>query len=285
MEVQRLPGPAAFLEVAADFLIADEARHNLLFGIVDTLANLPAAYPVHHLWVARDGERTVGAAVQTPPHNLVVARPTVTGALEAIADAIIAGGTAIPGVTGAAPEVDDFARAWVSRIGCSSRARMAQGIFALRAVRDVPRPPGSSRSAAPSDLEDALGLFEAFQAEAVPHAPQDPARDRLMLEARLGNDARTGLWFWEDRGRIVSLSGYQEGTPNGARIGPVYTPPEDRRRGYATALVAAQSAWLLARGRRFCFLYTDLANPTSNAIYRRIGYEQACESSEIVFEL
>jgi predicted GNAT family acetyltransferase len=63
----------------------------------------------------------------------------------------------------------------------------------------------------------------------------------------------------------------------------VYTPPGRRGRGYATALVAALSAELLAAGRRFCFLYTDLANPTSNRIYQRIGYERVCDSAEIRF--
>ena len=63
----------------------------------------------------------------------------------------------------------------------------------------------------------------------------------------------------------------------------MYTPPELRGRGYATALVAQLSSQLLAEGRRFCFLYTDLANPTSNAIYERIGYVRVCESAEIAF--
>jgi uncharacterized protein len=68
------------------------------------------------------------------------------------------------------------------------------------------------------------------------------------------------------------------------RIGPVYTPPELRGRGYATSLAAEVSRRRLAAGRRFCFLYTDLANPTSNAIYERIGYRRVCESAEILFD-
>ena len=71
----------------------------------------------------------------------------------------------------------------------------------------------------------------------------------------------------------------------GIRIGPVYTPPEHRRRGYATTLVADLSAWLLERGHRACFLYTDLANPTSNRIYVEIGYERVCDAMEFVFRV
>ena len=84
-------------------------------------------------------------------------------------------------------------------------------------------------------------------------------------------------------GRVVSVSGWGGPTPNGIRVGPVYTPPELRGRGYATALVAELSQTLLDGGRSFVFLYTDLANPTSNAIYERIGYVRVAESAMIEF--
>jgi len=67
-------------------------------------------------------------------------------------------------------------------------------------------------------------------------------------------------------------------------VGPVYTPPEHRRRGYATSLVAGLSRSLIERGFRACFLYTDLANPTSNRIYGEIGYERVCDSVEYRFD-
>ena len=81
----------------------------------------------------------------------------------------------------------------------------------------------------------------------------------------------------------MSLAGFGGPTPNGIRIGPVYTPPDLRGRGYGTAVTAEVSRLLLDRGHRFCFLYTDLANPTSNAIYMRIGYEPVCDSREVAF--
>jgi predicted GNAT family acetyltransferase len=89
-------------------------------------------------------------------------------------------------------------------------------------------------------------------------------------------------WLWED-GEPVSLASCSAPTPTGIRIGPVYTPPERRGRGYATALVAELSRRLLAEGHRACYLYADLANPTSNAIYERIGYRRVADSAEISF--
>lgn len=79
------------------------------------------------------------------------------------------------------------------------------------------------------------------------------------------------------------MAGYAGPTPNGIRVGPVYTPPDSRGNGYATHLVADMSQWLLDGGRKFCFLYTDLANPTSNAIYERIGYRMVVESADVTF--
>ena len=104
------------------------------------------------------------------------------------------------------------------------------------------------------------------------------------MDSRLTATNDAGMWLWEDGGRPVSVSGYGGATPNGIRIGPVYTPPELRGRGYATTLVSEQSRWLLSTGRTLCFLYTDLDNPTSNALYRRIGYRMVAESGEVRFD-
>ena len=87
-----------------------------------------------------------------------------------------------------------------------------------------------------------------------------------------------GTWLWEVDGQPVALSGYGGRTPRGIRIGPVYTPPSARRQGYATALVAEQTEWLLAGGRDFCFLFTDMSSPTPNSIYRRIGYRKIADA-------
>jgi len=73
-------------------------------------------------------------------------------------------------------------------------------------------------------------------------------------------------------------------TPHTTGIGAVYTPPRFRGRGYATAAVATLSRQLLDGGRSSCFLYTDLANPVSNAIYRRVGYEPLQDVVDIAIE-
>ena len=125
--------------------------------------------------------------------------------------------------------------------------------------------------------------MRAFSEEVLHEGAGDAERLERSIDARLEGSETSGITLWERDRRPVSLAGYTGPTPNGIRIGPVYTPPEHRGRGYGSAVTAGVSQLQLDRGRRLCFLYTDLENATSNAIYMRIGYEPVCDSRELVF--
>jgi uncharacterized protein len=278
--VRKIAGVREFLAVAEPLLLADEARHNLLLGIAGTLRESPEHYPEFGLWVAEQGADVVGAALRTPPHGLVLARPGRTGAVEALAGAI---DDELPGVVAAQPEVDAFAAAWTARTGTRSHVRFRQGIYRLEQVLPPAGVAGSMRAATVADRELVLAWWDAFAVEAMHAEESDPAGYARTVDHRLAA-ADAGVALWEDEGEVVSLAGVGGRTPNGVRIGPVYTPPDRRGRGYASTLVAEVSAVQLAAGRRFCFLYTNLANATANKIYEQIGYERVCESAEIVFE-
>jgi predicted GNAT family acetyltransferase len=164
---------------------------------------------------------------------------------------------------------------------------MRQGVYELERVEPLPAVPGCARVATAEDLELAVRWATAFGEEV--HHEGGPGRERAAknVHHRLSSPT-AGILLWEDGDEPVSFAGWGGPTPNGIRIGPVYTPPEARGHGYATALTAELSQRLLdgslfGGGRRFCFLHTDLANPTSNAIYERIGYRRVAESAEIVF--
>jgi len=277
MNVRRLGDAGAFLEAASPLLLADEARHNLIFGIAGTLRDHPSHYPEYALWLAEDGPEIVGAALRTPPHNLVLARPRDDSAIEALAAAI---NDEPPGVIAAQPEAEAFAEAWSAKTGVTSRINRAQGVFSLERVEPPPPTSGRIRDAGAGDRPLVLDWWQAFLEEALGESAE-PESVAHEVDHRLGAEDG-GVVLWDD-GETVSLSGFGSPTPNGIRIGPVYTPPELRRRGYASALVAELSERLLNE-RRFCFLYTDLANPTANKIYEQIGYKRVCESAEIVFE-
>jgi predicted GNAT family acetyltransferase len=283
--VSRSDDAAAFLEEAEELLLADEARHNLILGIAGTIRDSPDVYPLRSFWLARHAGRVVGAALRTPPYNLILARPALPTALAALASSV---SDELPGVVGAVPESEEFAELWAAHSGARARTNMRQGVYSLEQVEPPPGAPGSPRVATADDRELALAWWIAFGEEVLHEGGPGRENAAAMVDHRLAAPG-TGILLWEDEGKPVSLAGWGGRTPNGIRVGPVYTPPELRGRGYATALTAELSQQLLdgrlfAGGRRFCFLYTDLANPTSNAIYERIGYRRVAESAEVVFD-
>jgi RimJ/RimL family protein N-acetyltransferase len=282
MEVVRPSDASAFLDLAGPLLERDEARNDLILGIAGTLVRRPDAYPRVLLWVVVGDARPVAAALQTEPYPLVIAVPEGERALDALLRTIHEDGAPIPGVTATLPHAEEAARRWASLTGSSWERTLSQGVYALTEVLDVAEPAGEARVATPRDRPLLLEWLSAFAVEALPH-PEDEIRHlERSVDGRFAG-AESAMWIWETGAGPVALAGYGGPTSTGIRVGPVYTPPEHRRRGYATALVAALSRSLLDEGYRVCFLHTDLANPTSNAIYERIGYERVAEAAEIRF--
>lgn len=283
MLVRRFDDPVAFRDAATPYLLRDEARHNLLLGISTTLIQRPDLYEAFDLWVVSEGDKVTGAALRTHPLNLVLAQPSNEAAMDALIDRLLQERQELPGVIAAIPELETFVGAWTSENGLDATRVLRHGVYELREVLPVPAAPGSARPVTPEDRDQVIPWIISFAEEALPE-DNETERQIRFVESRLASTDDAGLWFWEDGGRPVSVSGYGGATPNGMRIGPVYTPPELRGRGYATTLVAEQSRWLLDTGRTLCFLYADLENPTSNALYRRIGYRMIAEAGEVRFD-
>ena len=281
MEVLRPDDAASFLRLAGPLLERDEARNQLPLGIAATVAGAPHAYDVVRMWVVLHDERPVAAAIRTDAHNLVLGDPTSDEAVQALVASVLRDDPQVPGVVGNVPHATSAAEALAAGTGRTAEATLRQGVYALSAVADVAKASGRSRVAGTEDRDTLLAWMTAFAREALPDAEGHERAERT-LEARLASDD-AGFWFWEDDDEPMSMSSYGGRTPNGIRIGMVYTPPDRRRRGYATSLVAEQSRWLLERGHRSCFLITDLSNPTSNSIYAAIGYRRVCESVEYRF--
>ncbi len=288
MEVLRPATAEEFLDIARPLIAGDplqEARNNLLLGVAGTVVAHPDAYETHHAWVILEHSRPVAAAFMTPPHNLIVSDLDDDRALEPLLDAVRTDGVPVPGVVANLPWAERFVEAWTAVSKTELVLALSQGIYALTEVREVRRAPGRARRADENDRDLLYGWMFAFADEALPPGDRRERESlRRGVDSRLtytGTDA--GYWLWEDGDERVSLAGYWGRTGSGIRVGPVYTPPEHRRRGYATILVAELSRWLLSHGYRACYLYTDLTNPTSNKIYVDIGYERVCDSEEYHF--
>jgi uncharacterized protein len=280
-QVERQPDATSFLERAGEFLLEREAQHNLILGLSSRLRSEPRLYGEDpYFVVVLDGDRVVGAAMRTPPHNLILSEIDEEATLEPIADDARSVYESLPGVIGGRQAVARFARLWETRTGARGRVAIRQRVYQASDVSPPSGVPGEMRSYQEDDRELVLAWMDAFVREALPEAPPEDAEGWL---ARNLSNPDGGLELWIDAGRPVSFAGFGGLTPNGIRIGPVYTPPELRRRGYASALVADLTRMLLDRGRRFCFLFTDLANPTSNSIYQTVGYRPVADVDQWSF--
>ena len=209
----------------------------------------------------------------------MIAQPLAEAAIEALADGVEED---LPGAVGATPEIEAFAEAWTRSRNLHWSTRFSQRIFALDAVVP-PRPcPGAARVADEGDRALLVDWLRAFSIEALGEdEPDETALEENVEHKLVAADAAYVLWTVD--GEPVSCAGYGSSTPSGTRVGPVYTPPEHRGRGYASAVTAHVSTDRLAAGRRFCFLHTDLANPTSNRIYADLGYRPVCDSLQVEF--
>lgn len=277
--VERHATGTGFLDAATDFLVEREAEHSLIFGISATLAADPGYAIEPYLATVSKAGRVVVGAVMTPPWNLVLSCTDAPDALIALATDLDARGIAIPGATGPVEDVRRFTEGWCRTHGLEPGPRIAERIYRLERVVPPAGVSGTVRLARESDRDLLVGWLEAFLDEAL--ARPDPDRAAAMFDRSFRTGTRT--WYvWEDD-KPVSVAAAGGPTPNGIRIGPVYTPPDSRRHGYASALTAAVSQAELDKGRRFVFLFTDLANPTSNKIYQAIGYEPVIDVDQITF--
>lgn len=264
------PDAASFLEASSSHLRADLLLNQVPLGLARTLATDPFRYgdAVRYHTVHDDGGACVGAVFHTPPwlpalSNIPLAAAAFAGARYA-ADH--------PDVNGAFG-VDDVALAFAAAaIGARGTGTLVleegMGVFRLDAVTDLPRAPGHARPAAADDAPLLQRWLQAFHDEALPTEPA------VADNAGAAAATRGQGHFWVDGGVPVTYASYNRDVDGWVGIGPVYTPPERRGHGYATSLVAEMSARALAEGRPGCTLFTDLANPTSNRIYERIGYRR-----------
>lgn len=280
MHVEGYTVPQAWHKRTVGYLTRREAENNLVLGLGAALISDASAYSDFYLAAVARDDQIVGAAVMTVPYNLVLAHTEDDGALDALCGHISRHFSTLPGVSARKDVAHEFARLWTARTGQSHEVDMAQRIYQLHTVKPPVGVPGALRIATADDVPMLARWQHAFSVET--GLEMSPERSRMWAQ-RLFTSTIRRMWFWEAGGKPVCMAGSTGPTPNGIRIGPVYTPPECRGRGYASACTAAVSQLMLDEGRTFCFLYTDLDNPTSNKIYQDIGYAPVCDADIIRF--
>jgi predicted GNAT family acetyltransferase len=277
MEIKQFQDSKQFYERTKDYLLAQEAKHNLLLGIARTLQKNPERFENPYLAVVETDGDIKAIAIRTPPRHLVISQVRDLDAIAIFAQHLHDKGEAIPGVSSLPTEAEKFAKAWQSLTGKAYQLGLQMQIYQLDAVQPVAKVNGYFRVAREGDRALLVEWVKAFEMEALGALEGDPEQsvDRLLSQQT--------LYFWQDE-QPVSMACGNGAPPDGARVNAVYTPPEYRRKGYATACVAALSQSLRDRGCRCCFLFADLANPTSNYVYQKIGYNAMAKWLEYRFE-
>jgi predicted GNAT family acetyltransferase len=262
MDVIRHHDPDDFIAAAAPMALRGQASASFFTGWAHALKRTPPAAG-DRVYLATFGKR--GAAIRRDDGPVIVGQSDAEAAT-AFADDLAHEWPDLQGVMGSLAACEAFARRWRELTGRGHALRVQLRQHVLTAVAEVPAVPGAPRVSGEGDVAWLVDAQIAFIGEV--GMADSPERVRTSLPARA---ARGEFRVWSDGGP-VAYAGFNDAAPDFARIGPVYTFPDRRGRGYATALVAALARELLARGKRRLFLTTATANPTSNAVYARIGF-------------
>lgn len=277
MEFTIWDNPDAFAEHVLPELMKREAEHSLMIGILENIKR--GVYPTYHQMTVEDDGRLLAIMQVTPPHPLnyvIVDASRAHDVHETAIPALLERDIPFTEIVSERVHAETFAKLWREHTGQNVSPFMAQGLYRLDRVNDIEMADGSMRHATTRDQALLENWFRAFERDSGldPSEAEKVVRTVTML---IENDDAV---IWEVDGMPVSCAKRSRPTENGVTVSFVYTVPGQRGNGYGRSIVAALSRELL-KTKRFCTLYTDLTNPTSNNIYQEVGYEPIMESSWI----
>jgi predicted GNAT family acetyltransferase len=274
--------PRDFLNECGAALEKNEVEHNLILTLCQNAEKKLKSgdkADIRCSVVTNDNDFVL-AAVQTPPHNLVLSKSSQPD-VEQLAETLAKNNFTFPGIVGPSDVTGIFSDKWKSLTGQKSVEYMDQIIYVLKNVVLPPPVEGEFRFAGTDDMKLVTEWIAAFSKHALPKAEQISDKNAKLQAEELVKSGRMALW--SIKGKPVAQASVS-GTEGVARINRVYTPPENRGKGYASAVVAHLSKLQLEQGKKMCCLYADARNNSANSIYRKIGYEFAGRSSLYVLD-
>ncbi len=260
-----------FVAAAGELLRADPVASTVLLSVLETLRHGGISVygdedPLFG-WHESAAGRVDGAFLQTPPFPALIAS-LPGGSAVALIELLTCGGRQLTSANLTGSDQAGFVAAWSAVTGGQASERMRTRLFRLGTlVPPDPFPPGTSRLATAGDRDLAIGWHAAFGVETGTGA-ENPGR---VVDDKLSYG---GVLLWEADAQAVAMAALTRTIAGVARVATVYTPPEHRRRGFGGAVTTAASRAALAAGAAEVVLFTDQANPTSNALYHRLGYRQ-----------
>lgn len=280
IEIQFESSAKEFLDKTSTLLELREAEYSLLYGLCELhTGNKKTSQDYKYISIYQS-KQLIGAALLTERRLVITALQEPQ--IEPLVSFLLKNNVTVPGVVGPALTADAFSRMWSKAINKQCTLAMGQKIYQLNEVIMPNNISGKLKLAQESDIQ-LVGqwLFE-FSAESLPHQPTTIEK---MIEHAKIKIQKEEAYLWLDKNNTpVSMNLVGRPTKNGISVSGVYTPKNFRKNGFASALVANTSQKMLDDGKKFCVLYTDTANPTSNKIYQQVGYKEVATSKDFIFE-
>jgi uncharacterized protein len=262
-------------------LIQKEDVNSLFLGVLQGIKS--GLYENAFMATIEEEAKVIALFQMTPPHPLnmiFVDENRLEESMDLLIKNLLATRTELPSIISLKPWAYHFAEKWEAVTGMTNKLVMDQGLYRLDQVNEtLEESPGSWHFAKREDCGLIEEWYYLFAVEAVLPIPSR----NVIQESVARMVDKQEVFLWEDDGEIVSMMKKSRPTEHGVTVSLVYTPKEKRRKGYARTLVAAISNELL-KDYDFCVLYTDMMNPTSNKIYKEIGYVKIVDSVQLGFE-
>jgi len=284
LKFNRYEDLGVFRDTVLDILLEDEAGNNLPISIItDSKSETSGKWLMST--ITDDFDNIILIGLCALPYNIILSEPlwvhgsleSILGSVEFLAHEMKRVKCNASGVFARTDLADRFAAAYFGNT--DNKVKTTSVAMRLDKLLPYTIVSGSCRQLTQSDLSYAPAWERAFCIDC--NIPvYTPEESTARITARIGTDRH---YIWED-GEPVSQVVYGRDTPGGAVINWVYTPPEFRGNGYASALVAEVSELLLRRGKSFCCLFADADNPISRGVYSKLGYKEVCFFRQIQFD-
>ena len=274
-----------FYDIAYPFLLAREAENNLLLKILislkENIHDIGKKRPL--LFSLTDNDDVKLISLRTPPHDLLISYTDNLDTIDVLVEELTKRNEKLPGVLSFKKAADKFTELWCERKLLKPHLLRKERIYKLVEVSKDTIGNRQFSIASKTHQKIVLKWAEEMLKEALADATEDDIEQTTNHLRKEFEENKSKMFLLFDDNEPVSMVRKAGKTPNGNFVNLVYTPPSLRRNGYATECVAKLSKQLIEEGNKYCFLFTDLSNPTSNSIYQKIGYRPVIDENHYKF--
>ncbi len=269
--------PQEFSNATSEYLGIKEIDNNLILGLTNAFENKSKEYPDFNFLSVTNDTGIQAVSLKISPRVIISGDHRNTEAIRIITEYYLKNNISPVNVIGE----KKISRKFAETISLKQTSKRELVVHQLAKTNDISLTEGKLEKARLENLSQITELRIEFDTEAFGYLRLK--HDELINEIE-GRIKREALYNWIVDDKIVSIASIMRNTKNTSVIGLVYTPKKYRGRGYASSTVFSLSNEILNRGFAKCLLFTDKSNPTSNKIYKKIGYEPVTEFEDIYFE-